>query len=79
MQAVASTTSKMFFDRNKPSRSTVFVSFFLFIAMPCRFDNVFGPDATTSDLFETLRDNVAKTADGINVSIIAYGATGSGM
>lgn len=44
----------------------------------CRFDEVFSAATTTSELFATLRHKVERTADGINVSIIAHGATGSG-
>jgi hypothetical protein len=42
------------------------------------FDQIFGADVTTSEIFHTLKDDVGKTFNGINVSIIAHGATGSG-
>ncbi|KAL2419486.1 Kinesin-like protein KIF21A [Exophiala dermatitidis] len=42
------------------------------------FDRVFGPDATQPDIWQYLQDGVDSFLQGYNVSILAYGQSGSG-
>jgi hypothetical protein len=42
------------------------------------FDNVFGQDATQEDVFDCVRDLVDESLKGFNVTIFAFGMTGSG-
>ncbi|EGB12725.1 hypothetical protein AURANDRAFT_18774, partial [Aureococcus anophagefferens] len=43
-----------------------------------RFDRVFDGDATQADVYGEIDDLVASAADGFDVCVLAYGATGSG-
>ena len=42
------------------------------------FDRVFGPESTQADVFGELSALVQSACDGFNVTVFAYGATGSG-
>lgn len=42
------------------------------------FDRLFPPDAADADLYSHVKADIRSACDGKGVSIIAYGATGSG-
>lgn len=43
------------------------------------FDNVFGPEAPTSDIYDCVAEPIIQSAvEGVNATIFAYGQTSSG-